>query len=74
MKKVQGTPPGWYSIIVLSVQDHIYSESDTEESYIGDDGNEAIDNGYEAEDYCDDDDDNDGDETWIAAETLQQGK
>ena len=49
-----------------------YSESDAEELDFADDPNEAIDDGYEAEDYCDNDD-TDGEETWIAAETLEQG-
>ena len=48
------------------------SESDAEESDVEDNCLEAIDNVYEAEDYCDDDDD--ADETWVAAETLEQSK
>ena len=49
-----------------------YSELDAEELDFADDPNEAIDDGYEAEDYYDNDD-TDGEETWIAAETLEQG-
>ena len=44
-----------------------YSKLDTEELDFADDPNEGIDDGYEAEDYCDHDD-TDGKGTWIAAE------
>ena len=46
-----------------------YSESDSDKA---DKGIETADN-YEESDNCDDDDDNFGDETWIAAETMEQG-
>lgn len=49
-----------------------YSESDAEELDFVDDPNEVIDSGYEAEDYSNNDD-IDGEETWIAAEMLEQG-
>ena len=54
---------------------YVYSESDSDEDDKADEETDISVHGYEESHYCDDDEDDDNyaDDTWIAAETLEQG-